>query len=156
MVIYLIAVGQNMPAWVKTGYDEYASRLKQEVELKLIEVAPSPRKKKSDPKKILKEEADRIRKAIPKNAYIVGLDVIGKAISTPELSQRLENWMQMGRDVAILIGGPEGFDPEIKKEFETSISLSKLTLPHPMVRVIIAEQLFRAWSIIHNHPYHRE
>ncbi len=156
MIIYLVAVGTNMPQWVKTGFEEYAGRLRNDVELKLIEIPALARKKNADIKKISKEEGEKLLKAIPKNCFIVGLDVIGKEMTTPELSKRLENWMQLGQDVALLVGGPEGFSPEVKALFQQSISLSKLTLPHPMVRVIIAEQLFRAWSIINNHPYHRE
>lgn len=156
MIIYLVAVGTNMPVWVKTAYEEYAGRMRNDVELKLIEVPALIRRKNSDTVRILREEGDKLLKAIPKNCYIVGLDVVGREVTTPQLSKRLEQWMQMGQDIALLIGGPEGFSPEVKTEFQQSLSLSKLTLPHPMVRVIAAEQLFRAWSIINNHPYHRE
>lgn len=156
MIVYLIAVGSNMPSWVKVGFEEYAGRLRHDVELKLIEVPALVRKKNADVKRILKEEGEKLLKAIPKNTLIVGLDVVGREMTTMGLSKRLESWMQSGQDVALLVGGPEGFSPEIKALFQQSISLSKLTLPHPMVRVLIAEQLFRAWSIINNHPYHRE
>ncbi|PWD86478.1 23S rRNA (pseudouridine(1915)-N(3))-methyltransferase RlmH [Ignatzschineria cameli] len=156
MIVYLIAVGSNMPSWVKVGFEEYAGRLRHDVELKLIEVPALVRKKNADVKRILKEEGEKLLKAIPKNTLIVGLDVVGREMTTMDLSKRLESWMQSGQDVALLVGGPEGFSPEIKALFQQSISLSKLTLPHPMVRVLIAEQLFRAWSIINNHPYHRE
>ncbi|GGZ90694.1 23S rRNA (pseudouridine(1915)-N(3))-methyltransferase RlmH [Ignatzschineria ureiclastica] len=156
MVIYLIAVGSNMPQWVKMGYEEYAGRLRADVTLKLIEIPALPRKKNADVKRILKEEGEKLQKAIPKGAMVVGLDVIGQAVTTPQLSEKMASWMLSGRDIALLIGGPEGFSPEIKSLFEQSLSLSKLTLPHPMVRVLVAEQLFRAWSILNNHPYHRE
>ena len=156
MIVYLIAVGSNMPNWVKMGFEEYAGRLRHDVELKLIEVPALVRKKNADVKRILKEEGEKLLKAIPKNTLIVGLDVVGREMTTIDLSKRLESWMQSGQDVALLVGGPEGFSPEIKALFQQSISLSKLTLPHPMVRVLVAEQLFRAWSIINNHPYHRE
>lgn len=156
MIVYLIAVGSNMPNWVKMGFEEYAGRLRHDVELKLIEVPALMRKKNADVKRILKEEGEKLLKAIPKNTLIVGLDVVGREMTTMDLSKRLESWMQSGQDVALLVGGPEGFSPEIKALFQQSISLSKLTLPHPMVRVLVAEQLFRAWSIINNHPYHRE
>ncbi|GGZ78702.1 ribosomal RNA large subunit methyltransferase H [Ignatzschineria indica] len=156
MIVYLIAVGSNMPNWVKMGFEEYAGRLRHDVELKLIEVPALVRKKNADVKRILKEEGEKLLKAIPKNTLIVGLDVVGREMTTMDLSKRLESWMQSGQDVALLVGGPEGFSPEIKALFQQSISLSKLTLPHPMVRVLVAEQLFRAWSIINNHPYHRE
>lgn len=145
-----------MPHWVKDGFKEYSNRLKQEIQLKLIEVPALPRKKNSDLSKILKEESDKLLSAIPKNCKIVGLDVIGDAVTTLQLSKRMENWLFCGQDIALLIGGPEGFDDRIKALFTESLSLSKLTLPHPLVRVIIAEQIFRGWSILHNHPYHRE
>lgn len=145
-----------MPQWVKMGYEEYAGRLRADVTLKLIEIPALPRKKNADVKRILKEEGEKLQKAIPKGAMIVGLDVIGQAVTTPQLSEKMASWMLSGRDIALLIGGPEGFSPEIKSLFEQSLSLSKLTLPHPMVRVLVAEQLFRAWSILNNHPYHRE
>lgn len=145
-----------MPQWVKMGYEEYAGRLRADVTLKLIEIPALPRKKNADVKRILKEEGEKLQKAIPKGAMVVGLDVIGQSITTPQLSEKMAGWMLSGRDIALLIGGPEGFSPEIKSLFEQSLSLSKLTLPHPMVRVLVAEQLFRAWSILNNHPYHRE
>lgn len=145
-----------MPQWVKMGYEEYAGRLRADVTLKLIEIPALPRKKNADVKRILKEEGEKLQKAIPKGAMVVGLDVIGQAVTTPQLSEKMASWMLSGRDIALLIGGPEGFSPEIKSLFEQSLSLSKLTLPHPMVRVLVAEQLFRAWSILNNHPYHRE
>ncbi len=145
-----------MPAWIKSGFEEYSQRLRQNVTLELIEVPALIRRKNSDTARILREEGEKLLKAIPKNCHIVGLDVVGRAVTTPELSEQMERWMQMGQDIALLIGGPEGFSPEVKSAFQSSISLSKLTLPHPLVRVIVAEQLFRAWSIIHNHPYHRE
>lgn len=145
-----------MPQWVKMGYEEYSGRLRADVTLKLIEIPALPRKKNADVKRILKEEGDKLQKAIPKGAMVVGLDVIGQAVTTPQLSEKMASWMLSGRDIALLIGGPEGFSPEIKSLFEQSLSLSKLTLPHPMVRVLVAEQLFRAWSILNNHPYHRE
>ncbi len=156
MIIYLVAIGTGMPRWVKDGFEEYSNRLKQEIQLKLIEVPALPRKKNSDLSKILKEESDKLLSAIPKNCKIVGLDVIGDAVTTLQLSKRMESWLFGGQDIALLIGGPEGFDDRIKSLFTESLSLSKLTLPHPLVRVIIAEQLFRGWSILHNHPYHRE
>ena len=139
-----------MPAWIKSGFEEYSQRLRQNVTLELIEVPALIRRKNSDTARILREEGEKLLKAIPKNCHIIGLDVVGRAVTKPEVCK------EMGQDIALLIGGPEGFSPEVKSAFQSSISLSKLTLPHPLVRVIVAEQLFRAWSIIHNHPYHRE
>jgi len=156
MIVHLIAIGNNMPNWVKDGFDEYQSRLRNEVQLKMVEIPAQARKKNADISKILKEEGQKMLAAVPKGARIVGLDVIGKAVTTPELSQMMACWLQGGTDIALLIGGPEGFSDEVKQSFQQSISLSKLTLPHPMVRILVAEQLFRGWSILHNHPYHRE
>lgn len=155
MVIYLITMGKGMPKWVTEGFKDYASRLTQEVRLQLIEVPLLPRRKESALKEILKVETKRMLKAIPPNCYVVGLDVKGKALTTEVLSKKLTSWMERGQDIALLIGGPEGFSKEVKAYFKESLSLSLLTLPHPLVRVIVAEQLFRAWSILHNHPYHR-
>ena len=156
MIVHLIAIGNNMPNWVKDGFDEYQGRLRNEVQLKMVEIPAQARKKNADISKILKEEGQKMLAAVPKGARIVGLDVIGKAVTTPELSQMMAGWLQSGADIALLIGGPEGFSDEVKQSFQQSISLSKLTLPHPMVRILVAEQLFRGWSILHNHPYHRE
>ncbi|GAA5094994.1 23S rRNA (pseudouridine(1915)-N(3))-methyltransferase RlmH [Wohlfahrtiimonas larvae] len=156
MIVHLIAIGNNMPNWVKDGFEEYQSRLRNEVQLKMVEIPAQARKKNADIGKILKEEGQKMLAAVPKGARIVGLDVIGKAVTTPELSHMMAGWLQGGTDIALLIGGPEGFSDEVKQSFQQSISLSKLTLPHPMVRILVAEQLFRGWSILHNHPYHRE
>ncbi len=156
MIVHLIAIGSNMPNWVKDGFEEYQGRLRNEVQLKMVEIPAQARKKNADIRKILKEEGQKMMAAVPKGARIVGLDVIGKAVTTPELSQMMAGWLQGGTDIALLIGGPEGFSDEVKQSFQQSISLSKLTLPHPMVRILVAEQLFRGWSILHNHPYHRE
>lgn len=155
MVIYLITMGKGMPRWVTEGFRDYATRLTQEVRLQLIEVPLLPRRKESALKETLKIEAKRMLKAIPLNCYVVGFDVKGQALTTEKLSEKLTSWMGRGQDIALLIGGPEGFSEEVKAHFKESLSLSLLTLPHPLVRVMVAEQLFRAWSIVHNHPYHR-
>ena len=155
MKITLIAIGTNMPDWVDTGYESYANRLRQEVKLELIEIESKNRNKNIPIAKILEEEADKIQHVIPKGAYVIGLDVLGNAISTEKMAENLKSWLQMGRNIAILIGGPEGFAPEINALCDTTISLSKLTFPHPLVRIILSEQIYRAWSILHNHPYHR-
>lgn len=155
MKIFLIAVGTQMPSWVSLGFAEYAGRLKQDVKLELIEIIAGVRGKNSDTARILQDEGKRLLNAIPKNVFIVGLDVQGKVVTTPELSSMLKKWLTLGQDIAILVGGPEGFAPDIKKKFDAMISLSALTFPHPLVRIILAEQIYRAWSILHNHPYHR-
>lgn len=155
MKITLIAVGTNMPAWVNVGYESYAARLKQEVKLELVEIESKNRNKNIPIDKILEEEAKKIHNAIPKGSYVVGLDVLGDEVTTEKLAIKLDSWLQMGRNIAILVGGPEGFAPEINALCDATISLSKLTFPHPLVRIILSEQIYRAWSILHNHPYHR-
>ncbi|NOT85563.1 MAG: 23S rRNA (pseudouridine(1915)-N(3))-methyltransferase RlmH [Methylococcaceae bacterium] len=155
MQIQLITVGNKMPAWIQSGYDEYAKRLPRECELSLKEIAPGKRVKNSDVERIVKDEGERMLAAINRDTHIVTLDIPGKAWTTVELSEALQRWLGSGQDVALLIGGPEGLATAAKQSAHESWSLSKLTLPHPLVRVIVAEQLYRAWSILHNHPYHR-
>jgi 23S rRNA (pseudouridine1915-N3)-methyltransferase len=155
MKITLVAVGTQMPSWITAGFTEYANRLKQDVKLDLIEIPAGIRGKNCDTVRILQEEGKRLLNVIPKNTYIVGLDVLGKAVSTPELAVTLQKWLTLGQDIAILIGGPEGFCPDVKLKFKAMISLSNLTFPHPLVRIILSEQIYRAWSILQNHPYHR-
>jgi len=155
MQINLITVGSRMPGWVQQGYDEYAKRLPRECELVLKEVAPGKRGKNSDVARIVKDEGDRMQAAIPQGAHIVTLDMPGKPWTTPELALAMQRWMACGQNVALLIGGPEGLSDSAKQLARESWSLSRLTFPHPLVRIVVAEQLYRAWSIIHNHPYHR-
>jgi len=156
MHIHLIAVGQKMPAWVKQGYEEYSKRLPQNFSIKLVEIAPGQRGKNSDPKRATEGEGDKILSAIPNNAHVIALDERGKQWTTLQLSEQMRAWMQDGRDIALLVGGPEGLSQNCKQRAEQSWSLSKLTLPHPLVRVFLAEQLYRAWSVTQGHPYHRE
>jgi 23S rRNA (pseudouridine1915-N3)-methyltransferase len=144
-----------MPHWVVSGYEEYARRLTSECHLRLLEVAPAQRGRKVVLKHVLQEEGKRMLKTIPKGSRVVALDVLGNAWSTEQLSEHLKEWMASGRDLSLLIGGPEGISPDCIQQAEMRWSLSALTLPHPLVRVVVAEQLYRAWSLLHNHPYHR-
>lgn len=155
MQIHLIAVGSKMPQWVEQGYHEFAKRLPQECQLQLVELAPGKRGKGMDLARAMADEGRRMQQAIPKGALVIALDLRGKAWSTEQLSGQMQEWLGMGRDVALLVGGPEGLSPECYALAERRWCLSNLTLPHPMVRVIVAEQLYRAWSILNNHPYHR-
>lgn len=155
MRIHLLAVGRRMPAWVVSGYDEYARRLPPECRLELKEIEPGARGKGRDPARAMAEEGARLLTALPKSAQVIALDERGREWSSVELSQRLKAWLQDGRDLALLIGGADGLAPELKARAETQWSLSKLTLPHALVRVLVAEQLYRAWSLLANHPYHR-
>lgn len=145
-----------MPAWVEQGYAEYSRRFPKDMPLELVEIPAGKRGKNADIARILKKEGDAMLAAIPKGNRIVTLDIPGKRYDTPALAKQLEAWKLDARDVSILIGGPEGLSPECKAIAEQSWSLSPLTMPHPLVRVVMAESLYRAWSITTNHPYHRE
>ena len=155
MQIQLISVGYRMPAWVKSGYEEYAKRLPKECELLLKEITPGQRGKNCDLARIIKEEGERVTAAIPANAYIVALELTGKSMSTPELAFSLSRWQELGKVIVLLVGGPDGLADSVKSKSVELWSLSRLTFPHPLVRIIVAEQLYRAWSLLHNHPYHR-
>lgn len=155
MQIHLIAVGDKMPRWVREGYREYAKRLPPECALQLIEIPAGKRGKNADVARILRDESRRLLAAIPKGATVVALEVGGRCWSTEQLAEKLEHWMGGGQDVALLVGGPDGLTDDARSAAGQLWSLSALTLPHPLVRVVLAEQLYRAWSILRNHPYHR-
>ncbi len=156
MRIDLIAVGTRMPSWVEAGYQEYARRMPPQCRLRLVEIPAGQRGRHADIARALREEGRKMLAAVPKGSRIVALDVEGKAWSTPQLARQLDGWMQGGRNIAILVGGPEGFDPACLAAAEQRWSLSPLTFPHPLVRIIVAEQLYRAHSLLQGHPYHRE
>lgn len=155
MRINLISVGNRMPTWVHQGYMQYAKRLPKECELNLIEITPGKRNKNSDLHKIRKEEGEKMLNAAPNSCHMVSLEISGNAWTTQELSQAMQRWLNRGQPIALMVGGPEGLSPEVIANSPESWSLSKLTFPHPLVRVIVAEQLYRAWSLLNNHPYHR-
>ncbi|MFT5806898.1 MAG: 23S rRNA (pseudouridine1915-N3)-methyltransferase [Moritella dasanensis] len=156
MKIQLVAVGSKMPAWVEIGYKEYARRFPKDMPFELLEISAGKRGKNADIKRILELEGVKTMQAIPKGNRIVTLEVTGKPWTTEQLAVELDKWKHDGRDVSLLIGGPEGLAPECIAASEQRWSLSPLTLPHPMVRVVVAEALYRAWSVTTNHPYHRE
>ena len=155
MVIHLIAVGTRMPSWVEEGFTEYAKRMPPESKINLVEITAGKRSKNSDVKRLTQQEGEKMLAAIPKGAKVVALDVLGKALSTEELAQELKAWQGSGQDIALLVGGPEGLADDCLKQAQQKISLSKLTLPHPLVRVVLAEQLYRAMTILKGHPYHK-
>lgn len=155
MNIYFICVGNKMPRWVQEGYEEYAKRLPPECALKLVEIAPGRRGKGADIQRAIREEGERILAAIPKGARVLALEVNGKNWSTEQLSREVEGWMHEGQDLALLVGGPDGLAQSCLQRAQGRWSLSNLTLPHPLVRVVVAEQLYRAWSLLRGHPYHR-
>lgn len=155
MRIRLIAVGTKMPGWITEGFEEYQKRLNQDVTLELVEIAAGKRGKNADVERITDKEGEQMLAAVHPSDYIITLDVLGKRLSTEKLAQQLEKLLQQGNHVSLLIGGPEGLAPQCRSKARESWSLSDLTLPHPLVRVLIAEQLYRAWSILKGHPYHR-
>jgi len=144
-----------MPAWVEQGYQEYAKRLPPECALTLHEIPAGKRGKNADIARLTRQEGERMAATIPKGAHVVALEVGGKAWGTEQLAARLDNWLGQGRDVALLVGGPEGLEPGLSASADERWSLSPLTLPHPLVRIVLAEQIYRAWSILKGHPYHR-
>jgi len=155
MQINLIAIGQKMPGWVTQGYQEYAKRLPDAYQLILHEIPAQHRGKNANIKQTLSKEADLMLAAIPKGSLVIALDRLGKSISTAHLAKSLQQWHDLSQNISILIGGPEGIDPLCLHKIQTKWSLSALTLPHPLVRVVLAEQIYRAYSIINRHPYHR-
>lgn len=155
MRLTIVAVGQKVPDWAQTAYDDYAKRFPPELKVELKAVKTEPRASKTL-ENLLAAERQRIESVIPKGTRIVALDERGTALTTLALSARLTGWQLGGDDVAIVIGGPDGLDPGFKQAAHERLRLSDLTLPHAMVRVLLIEQLYRAWSITVNHPYHRE
>ncbi len=144
-----------MPDWVKAGYQEYAVRLPRECALNLIEIPAGKRGSNADLPRIIRTEGERLLAAIPSGSCVIALDERGREWSTAELAERLAGWLPEGRDLSLLIGGPDGLDAPCRDRAEHLWSLSRLTLPHPLVRIVVAEQLYRAWSLLHHHPYHR-
>ena len=155
MKLWVVAVGQRVPSWAQTAWDDYAKRFPPDIKLTLKTVKTEPRGSRTTPQ-IWAAELARIEAVIPKDCHRVWLDEKGKRLSTVALSERWLDWQAQAQNVALIIGGPDGFDPVIRQGGHDLISLSDLTLPHAMVRVLLVEQLYRAWSILTNHPYHRE
>ncbi len=154
MKVKLLAVGTKMPDWVERGVAEYRKRMPRDFALEVIEIAPGARGKNADVARAVALEGQRMRERL-NGELCVALEVTGKAWSTERLAVEADRWRHSGRDVALLVGGPEGLEPALSAAAEQRWSLSPLTLPHPMVRLIIAEQLYRAWTLLVGHPYHR-
>ena len=155
MRLVIAAVGHRMPDWVAEGCSEYVKRMPRELPVSVIEIKPEPRGSKTRDQ-LTAAEKSRILPAIASCSRIVALDERGKDLTTVQLAQRLEAWMREGGDTAFLIGGADGLDPELKDAAHEMIRLSSLTLPHAMARLVLCEQLYRAMSVVRNHPYHRE
>lgn len=155
MQLIIAAVGHRMPAWIEAGFKEYSKRMPPEMRIHLKEIKPVERSGSKTAETAMALECGRIEAAIPKGARIIALDEHGRDLTSVQLSQYLTQWQQDSRDVAFVIGGADGLDAQFKASAEMRIRISSLTLPHGMVRVMLAEQLYRAWSITQNHPYHR-
>lgn len=155
MKINLIATGNKMPDWVGLASDDFSKRLPAEIKINTILLPLIKRGKNSDIPRIVRDESRKLLAAVPKDSSLVVLDVLGKPITTMKLSSLLESWLQQGQEVSIVIGGPDGLSDELLAKASLKLSLSALTFPHPLVRVILLEQIYRAWSILNNHPYHR-
>ena len=155
MKLLIVAVGQRVPDWAQTAYDDYAKRFPPELRVELKAVKTEPRGSKSLDT-LYAAERERIEAALPRGCRVVALDERGTSLGTQALAAKLRGWQLEGDDVALLIGGPDGLDPGLRQAAHERIRLSDLTLPHAMVRVLLIEQLYRAWSINAHHPYHRE
>ena len=156
MKLLVIAVGQRMPDWAQTAWADYAKRFPPELRLELKAIKTEPRSGGKTTEQIMTAERQRIEAAIPAGTHVVGLDERGSALTTAALAAKLSQWQGQGGDVALLIGGPDGLHPALRQAAHERIRLSDLTLPHAMVRVLLVEQLYRAWSINAGHPYHRD
>lgn len=155
MQLIIAAVGHKMPAWIETGFNEYAKRMPQECRIALKEIKPVERSSSKTAEIVMAQERVRIEAHFPKGGRVIALDEHGLDLTTMQLSQHLSQWQQQGGDVTFVIGGADGLDAGLKKNAHMLMRISSLTLPHGMVRVMLAEQLYRAWSVTQNHPYHR-
>ena len=155
MRLLIVAVGQRVPDWAQTAWDDYAKRFPAELKVELKAIKTEPRGSKTY-EQLVAAERKRIEEAIPKGTRVVALDERGTTLTTVALAAKLKDWQLGGDDVALVIGGPDGLDPAFRQAAHERVRLSDLTLPHAMVRVLLVEQLYRAWSINANHPYHRE
>lgn len=155
MRIQLLAAGTRLPSWINSGFIEYAERLPPECRLWLKEIPLSARPRGGNAVKAMAEEGARMLAVMPADARVIALDVRGRSFSTEELAKQMTQWLRDGRDLVLLIGGPDGLAADCLERAELTWSLSPLTLPHGLARVVVAEQLYRAWTILQGHPYHR-
>ncbi|NKB62647.1 MAG: 23S rRNA (pseudouridine(1915)-N(3))-methyltransferase RlmH [Gammaproteobacteria bacterium] len=155
MNIHLLVVGEKMPQWVEQGYKEYEKRIRGRVKLQLLEIPTLKRGKNADIKRIIQQEEQKVISAIPSGAHMIALDRMGKTLSTLDISSRMDQWLGEGRPIVLLVGGPEGFSRALLNQADEVWSLSALTFAHPLVRVMLAEQIYRCYSILEGLPYHR-
>ena len=156
MKLIIVSVGNKMPDWIAQGFNEYAKRMPREAKIELLEIKPEPRTAGKTPSQIMQAEARRILQALPANCWSIAMDERGAMPTTRQLAAQMQDWMRAGSDVAFIIGGADGLHESVKQAARQSLALSSLTLPHALARVLLAEQLYRAYSLMHNHPYHRE
>ena len=156
MKIDLIAVGKRMPEWIETAVNEYTKRLPKNIQFKLVEISPAIRGKNNNAKNYKQKEQENIESALSSDSIIICLDERGKAITSQQLAVHLQTWNDEQQHISIIVGGADGLSDALKEKANQMWSLSKMTLPHGLVRVMIVEQLYRAWTITQNHPYHRE
>lgn len=155
MKIRIIAVGTKMPTWVEQGYAEYAKRMPRDCVVELVELPLAQRGKNTDIARAMEKEGEEMLAAIGKGEQVIALDVKGKSWSTEQLAEQMANWRMSGSNYCLLIGGPDGLAPQCLAKAQIHWSLSALTLPHPLVRILVIEQLYRACTILQNHPYHK-
>jgi 23S rRNA (pseudouridine1915-N3)-methyltransferase len=153
--INLIAIGNKMPDWVDVASNDYSKRLPATIKINSIFLPLIKRGKNPDIPRIIRDESRNLLSAVPRDSLLVVLDGLGKPVTTMKFAAMLDTWLQQGQDISIVIGGPDGVSDELLSQASLKISLSNLTFPHPLVRVILLEQIYRAWSILNNHPYHR-
>ena len=156
MKLLIVSVGHRMPDWITAGFNEYARRMPREAKTELLEIKPEPRTTGKTTAQIMGAEAQRILAALPRDCLRIALDERGAQPTTKQLAAQMQDWMRAERDVAFIIGGADGLHESVKRAAQQMMALSSLTLPHTVVRVLLAEQLYRAHSLLHNHPYHRE
>lgn len=156
MKLIIVSVGHKMPDWITAGFNEYAKRMPREARIELLEIKPEPRSTGKTTMQTMAAEAQRILAALPQNCRHIALDERGMQPTTRQLAAQMQDWMREGRDVAFVIGGADGLHESVKQSAQQLLALSALTLPHALVRVLLAEQLYRAHTLMHNHPYHRE
>jgi 23S rRNA (pseudouridine1915-N3)-methyltransferase len=156
MKLVVVAVGERMPGWVDEAFADYVRRFPRKARLELAEIRPEKRSPSRTPAQVMAGEAKRIDAALPPGCLRVALDERGRDLTTAELARLVERWLAGGRDVGFVIGGPDGLDPALKARCDLRLRLSSLTLPHALVRVLLAEQLYRALTVLDNHPYHRQ
>jgi len=156
MKLKILAVGQKMPNWVSSGYKEYEKRMPRECSLELVEIQPMKRSKQSNLAKVIEEEGKKILSSIKDSDYVVALELMGKQWSTATVAKKLSTWQGVNPSIIFIIGGPDGLSDGCLQRANEQWCLSQLTFPHPLVRIILAEQLYRGWSLMNNHPYHRE